>query len=114
MLSFSWNAPPKFKQPFEYVVSVLRALNFTITTGITVRDITGVWAGLRPLVKSASSGRTADLSRRHKVKRSSSNVISVTGGKLTTYREMAQDEAREVEALDLAEATIGDVTDEDR
>jgi glycerol-3-phosphate dehydrogenase len=42
-------------------------------------------------VKSASSGRTADLSRRHKVGRSASNVISVTGGKLTTYREMAED-----------------------
>jgi glycerol-3-phosphate dehydrogenase len=33
----------------------------------------------------------ADLSRRHKVNRSTSNVISVTGGKLTTYREMAED-----------------------
>jgi len=70
---------------------VLRALNASITTGVTEADITGVWAGLRPLVKSASSGRTADLSRRHKVGRSASNVISVTGGKLTTYREMAED-----------------------
>ena len=70
---------------------VLKALNASITTGVTEADITGVWAGLRPLVKSASSGRTADLSRRHKVGRSASNVISVTGGKLTTYREMAED-----------------------
>jgi glycerol-3-phosphate dehydrogenase len=73
------------------ITYVLNALNASITTGVTAADITGVWAGLRPLVNSASSGRTADLSRRHKVKRSSSNVISVTGGKLTTYREMAQD-----------------------
>ena len=73
------------------ITYVLRALNASITTGVTEADITGVWAGLRPLVKSASSGRTADLSRRHKVNRSNSNVISVTGGKLTTYREMAQD-----------------------
>ncbi|MGZ4741148.1 MAG: glycerol-3-phosphate dehydrogenase C-terminal domain-containing protein, partial [Ilumatobacteraceae bacterium] len=65
-------------------------------TGITEADITGVWAGLRPLVRSASSGRTADLSRRHKVNRSTSNVISVTGGKLTTYREMAEDTVDEV------------------
>ena len=42
-------------------------------------------------MKSASSGRTADLSRRHKVNHSASNVITVTGGKLTTYREMAED-----------------------
>ncbi|MDP9463720.1 MAG: FAD-dependent oxidoreductase, partial [Actinomycetota bacterium] len=67
-----------------------------ITTGVTEADITGVWAGLRPLVKSASSGRTADLSRRHKVNRSTSNVITVTGGKLTTYREMAEDTVDEV------------------
>ena len=71
------------------ITYVLKALNASITTGVTEADITGVWAGLRPLVKSASSGRTADLSRRHKVNRSTSNVISVTGGKLTTYREMA-------------------------
>ena len=78
------------------IAYVLKALNASITTGVTEADITGVWAGLRPLVKSASSGRTADLSRRHKVSRSASNVISVTGGKLTTYREMAEDTVDEV------------------
>jgi glycerol-3-phosphate dehydrogenase len=78
------------------ITYVLKALNASITTGVTEADITGVWAGLRPLVKSASSGRTADLSRRHKVNRSTSNVISVTGGKLTTYREMAQDTVDQV------------------
>jgi glycerol-3-phosphate dehydrogenase len=78
------------------ITYVLKALNASITTGVTESDITGVWAGLRPLVKSASSGRTADLSRRHKVNRSASNVISVTGGKLTTYREMAEDTVDQV------------------
>ncbi len=51
----------------EDIAYVLRALNRSITTGITERDILGTWAGLRPLVKRASSGRTADLSRRHSV-----------------------------------------------
>lgn len=78
------------------ITYVLKALNASITTGVTEADITGVWAGLRPLVKSASSGRTSDLSRRHRVNRSTSNVISVTGGKLTTYREMAQDTVDQV------------------
>jgi glycerol-3-phosphate dehydrogenase len=78
------------------ITYVLKALNASITTGVTEADITGVWAGLRPLVNSASTGRTADLSRRHKVNRSASNVISVTGGKLTTYREMAQDTVDDV------------------
>ncbi len=75
----------------EDLAYVLRALNASITTGVTADDVTGVWAGLRPLVKAASSGRTADLSRRHKVATSTSGVISITGGKLTTYREMAAD-----------------------
>ena len=78
------------------IAYILKALNASITTAVTDADITGVWAGLRPLVKSASSGRTADLSRRHKVNRSASNVITVTGGKLTTYREMAEDTVDDV------------------
>ena len=73
------------------IAYVLRALNASVTTGVTADDITGVWAGLRPLVKAASSGRTADLSRHHALHTSDSGVISITGGKLTTYREMAQD-----------------------
>ncbi len=73
------------------IAYVLRALNAAVTTGISEADITGVWAGLRPLVKSASSARTADLSRRHSITTNDACVISVTGGKLTTYREMAED-----------------------
>ena len=49
------------------VAYVLGALNHSITTGVTADDVTGQWAGLRPLVKAASSGRTADLSRGHQV-----------------------------------------------
>jgi glycerol-3-phosphate dehydrogenase len=80
----------------EDVQYLLDAINFSCTGGITHDDVVGTWAGLRPLVKSASSGRTADLSRRHKVARSSSGVVTITGGKLTTYREMAADTVDEV------------------
>ena len=80
--------PQCTKDDIDYV---LRALNAAITTDITRYDITGVWAGLRPLVKAAVSGRTADLSRRHSITTNHAGVISVTGGKLTTYREMAED-----------------------
>jgi glycerol-3-phosphate dehydrogenase len=80
--------PQCTKADIDYV---LRALNASVTSNITEADITGVWAGLRPLVKAASSGRTADLSRHHKVRVSPSGVVTVTGGKLTTYREMAED-----------------------
>jgi glycerol-3-phosphate dehydrogenase len=74
---------------------VLTALNEALTETITADDITGVWAGLRPLVKAVStddrSGRTADLSRQHQVAVSEAGVVRVNGGKLTTYREMAED-----------------------
>jgi glycerol-3-phosphate dehydrogenase len=80
----------------EDVQYLLKAINFSTTTGIGEGDVLGTWAGLRPLVKSAASGRTADLSRRHRVARSASGVVTITGGKLTTYREMAADTVDEV------------------
>lgn len=80
----------------EDVEYLLSAINFSCTSEITPEDVVGTWAGLRPLVKSADSGRTADLSRRHRVARSASGVVTITGGKLTTYREMAADTVDEV------------------
>jgi len=85
----------------EDIGYVLNALNHAVTTKITPADVTGTWAGLRPLVKAATSGRTADLSRRHSVTTSGSGVVTVTGGKLTTYRRMAAD------AVDVAAARLG-------
>lgn len=80
---------------------VLGALNHHLTTPLTCDDVTGVWAGLRPLVRQASSGRTADLSRRHQVTVSESGLVTVTGGKFTTYRQMAED------AVDAVVAQLG-------
>ena len=57
-------------------------------------EVVGSFAGLRPLVAAHTedqSARTADLSRRHLVTRGTSGVVTVVGGKLTTYRRMAQD-----------------------
>jgi glycerol-3-phosphate dehydrogenase len=88
----------------EDIAYLLKAINFSTTTGVDESDILGTWAGLRPLVKSAESGRTADLSRRHKVARSASGVVTITGGKLTTYREMAADTVDEIaDGLDRAD-----------
>lgn len=52
-------------------------------------DVVGAFAGLRPLLEA--EGSTADLSRRHAVLTSATGVVTVVGGKLTTYRRMAQD-----------------------
>jgi glycerol-3-phosphate dehydrogenase len=75
----------------EDIEYLLRAINGAITTKITEADILGTWAGLRPLVASAKSERTAELSRRQSVTVAKSGMVSVTGGKLTTYRRMAAD-----------------------
>jgi glycerol-3-phosphate dehydrogenase len=78
----------------EEVDYLLEAANNVTTSRLTRADVTGVWAGLRPLLAPHGghvSERTADLSRRHTVMTSPHGVITVTGGKLTTYRKMAQD-----------------------
>ena len=55
-------------------------------------DVVGAYAGLRPLLASPDGSEvTADLSRRHAVLTSASGVVTVVGGKLTTYRQMAED-----------------------
>lgn len=65
-------------------------------------DVVGAFAGLRPLLASGDAGgSTADLSRKHAVLTSSTGVITVVGGKLTTYRQMAED------AVDAAVAQRG-------
>jgi glycerol-3-phosphate dehydrogenase len=76
----------------EDVKYLLDAMNVAMGTPLTEADVVGTWAGLRPLVIGGSVGqKTADLSRRHKVAVGSSGMITITGGKLTTYRKMAED-----------------------
>jgi len=89
----------------EDVEYILGAANAVSTRQLTRADITGIWSGLRPLLapeqKGASSERTADLSRRHTVRTSDGGMVSVTGGKLTTYRKMAED------TVDVAAGVLG-------
>jgi glycerol-3-phosphate dehydrogenase len=77
------------------VAYLLDAVNASTSSDLRADDVTGVWAGLRPLLApvkgKALKERTADLSRRHRVSDSGDGVIHVTGGKWTTYRQMAQD-----------------------
>ena len=90
----------------EDVDYILGAANAISTTPIGRGDITGIWTGLRPLLapvdgRHAPSERTADLSRRHTVRTSPGGVVTVTGGKLTTYRKMAED------TVDVVVAALG-------
>lgn len=67
----------------------------------TRADILSCYAGLRPLVKSGPGVSTAALSRDHTILISQSGLVTVTGGKWTTYRRMAQD------TLDKAQPVAG-------
>lgn len=57
---------------------------------LTRADVVGAFAGLRPLLDTGDDS-TADLSRKHAVLTSATGVVTVVGGKLTTYRKMAED-----------------------
>lgn len=84
--------PPCTGTDIDYVLGALNH-SFRSSAGraIGTDDVIAVWSGLRPLVRNASSERTADLSRNHRIEISDTGVIGVSGGKLTTYREMAED-----------------------
>ena len=64
-------------------------------------DVLSIFAGLRPLVKSGEGSNTAALSRDHTILISQSGLITITGGKWTTYRKMAED------VIDQAETVAG-------
>ena len=55
------------------------------------RDCLSVFAGIRPLVTSTTGKSTASLSRDHTIEISPSGLLTITGGKWTTYRQMAED-----------------------
>lgn len=74
----------------EEVDFLLEVVGRALARPLTRDDVVGQFAGLRPLLDTGD-GATADLSRRHAVLTSTTGVISVVGGKLTTYRQMAQD-----------------------
>ena len=64
-------------------------------------DVLSMWSGLRPLVRKQGAHGTAALSREHTVLVSHSGLVSITGGKWTTYRRMGED------AVDIAAKSAG-------
>jgi len=87
------------------VAQLLETVNQVLAVPLTRADLVGAYAGLRPLVLPASVGTgpgdaTADLSRKHLLQWDGP-VLSVVGGKLTTYRAMAE------ETVDAAVGRLG-------
>jgi glycerol-3-phosphate dehydrogenase len=79
----------------RYVLDVVNA-NFP-SASIGEADVISAWAGLRPLVANAN-GSPSDISRRHEIRMAQPGWFDVTGGKLTTYRLMAEQTVDEVAA----------------
>ena len=71
----------------EYILGAAEAL---FRLGLSVSDVVGAWAGCRPLLRDEGEA-TGDLSRRHALSEGPSGMLTITGGKLTTYRRMAKD-----------------------
>ncbi|HEY4606251.1 MAG TPA: glycerol-3-phosphate dehydrogenase C-terminal domain-containing protein, partial [Acidimicrobiia bacterium] len=90
--------PAASRRDIDYL---LGWVNTVLAQPLTHDDIVGVYAGLRPLLVGESDD-TSKLSREHAVIESQSGLISVAGGKYTTYRVMARD------AVDVAVRGLGE------
>jgi glycerol-3-phosphate dehydrogenase len=104
---------PDIPEPDDDEVDwILDIISLGLATPLTREDVVGTYSGLRPLARAPRSDRqsteaatpdhdttpdtesdknTADISRRHLITGGPGEVITITGGKLTTYRRMAQD-----------------------
>ncbi|MGW6283180.1 glycerol-3-phosphate dehydrogenase/oxidase [Kribbella sp. NPDC055071] len=73
---------------------LLGTISAALQVPVTRADLLGTYAGLRPLLDTGhhrGADKTADISRRHAVITSPDGLVTIVGGKLTTYRRMAQD-----------------------
>lgn len=79
-------------RPMESEIDyLLRHLTRYFNLQVTRSDVKAAWSGLRPLVSDPKSADTAQLARDHVVEISSSGLLTIAGGKWTTYRKMALD-----------------------
>jgi glycerol-3-phosphate dehydrogenase len=103
---FDGEIPDEPVAPPSDVDFLLLVASSVLARRLTHDDVLGSYAGLRPLLDAP--GRSADLSRDHAVLRSPEGVLTIVGGKLTTYRRMAED------AVDAAVAAAGLTATESR
>ena len=80
--------PVPQQQEIEFVLSTAGEYLARVPTRA---DVLSVFTGIRPLVKQGEGGNTAALSRDHTIQIDRSGLLTITGGKWTTYRHMAQD-----------------------
>ena len=78
---------PPSGQDVDYL---LEAANGFFGTDLGPGDITGAYAGVRPLISTGDPKKSVDISRKAELYETSSGMITITGGKLTTWRRMAK------------------------
>lgn len=89
--------PKPLEQEIDFI---LQTANKYLNKKAIRKDVLSIFAGLRPLAApNDNSEKTKEISRSHKIIVSSSGLITITGGKWTTYRRMAQDTINKVIAL---------------
>jgi glycerol-3-phosphate dehydrogenase len=69
---------------------ILEATNAFFATELTASDLSGAYAGVRPLISTGDPKKSVDISRKAELYETSSGMITITGGKLTTWRRMAK------------------------
>jgi len=86
-----------YQGPLEHVrpdpddiTYLLEAANAFFATDLTPAALTGAYAGVRPLISLPDSRKSVDISRRAELFETSSGLVTITGGKLTTWRRMAK------------------------
>jgi glycerol-3-phosphate dehydrogenase len=74
----------------EDIAYLLEAVNGFFGLELGVSDLTGAFAGVRPLISTGDPKKSVDISRKAELYETSSGMITITGGKLTTWRRMAK------------------------
>ena len=78
---------PPSEDDIEYL---LNATNEFFGSSLTAEDLTGAYAGVRPLISTGDPKKSVDISRKAELYETSSGLVTITGGKLTTWRRMAK------------------------
>jgi glycerol-3-phosphate dehydrogenase len=88
--------PVALEQEIEFI---LKTASLYFSKKPSAADVLSVFAGIRPLVRSTDSGNTSTLSRDHSIRIDPSGLLTICGGKWTTYRRMAEDCVNEAATL---------------
>ncbi|MDI1246439.1 MAG: glycerol-3-phosphate dehydrogenase/oxidase [Rhodoferax sp.] len=101
--------PEAFEEEIEFILSESARY---LQRAPTRKDVRSIWVGLRPLVKPPDDegGNTKGLSREHTILVSRTGLVTVTGGKWTTYRAMAEDVLAQCAQHRLIRPTLGGQT----